>query len=182
MAEDEATGAMALAMAVRELVHAVDTYRGVRAEAAGGVAVIDIVTLGHLLVQGPRTPTELAHTLGVTTASTTDLLDRLQRRDWIVREPHPHDRRRILIQLTDIGRGVISETYREFAALLEPAYSELGPEHRLVVMEFLQAATLRLVHEPRDTAAGPARDRQSPARHNSRGTRRANIAAQDRST
>lgn len=138
----------AVAMAVRELVRAVDAYRGARAEAAGRVAVGDIIALGHLFVQGPQTPTELARRLRVTTASMTELLDRMARREWVVRAPHPHDRRRILIHLTETGREIITDVYREFAARLAPVYEELPGEHRRVVTDFLRAATLRLTADP----------------------------------
>ncbi|NKY86111.1 MarR family winged helix-turn-helix transcriptional regulator [Nocardia veterana] len=139
---------MAMAMAVRALVRGVDSYRGARAEAAGGVAVIDIVALGHLLVQGPQTPTDLARRLGVTTASITDLLDRMEQRRWVLRTPHPRDRRRILASLTEVGHDLITETYREFATRLSPAFTDLPSEDQQVVMRFLETATSCLTGGP----------------------------------
>ena len=56
---------------------------------------------------GPLTGTDIASHLLVTTASITSLLDTLARRGYIRREPHPHDRRKTLISLTDAGRDLV---------------------------------------------------------------------------
>ncbi|NEW38344.1 MarR family transcriptional regulator [Nocardia cyriacigeorgica] len=140
MAGDE----MELALAIRELVRRVDVYRGERAAAIGGVAVTDIVALGHLFVDGPQSPTELSGRLRVTTASVTELVDRLEHRGWISRAPHPHDRRRILVSLTDTGRTLITEAYRDLGARLAPAFTGLSRTEQLAVMSFLRLAAQAL--------------------------------------
>lgn len=55
----------------------------------------------------PLTPTELTerYPLPLTTATMTGLLDTCSRRGWIRREPHPTDRRRTLVHLTDAGEA-----------------------------------------------------------------------------
>ncbi len=133
-----------LALAVRELVRSVDAYRGGRAADVGGVAVTDIVALGHLYVQGSHTPTDLARHLQVTTASITELLDRLEKRAWVSREPHPHDRRRIVVNLTGAGRELIAGIYREFGSRLAPAFDTLDPGQRQTVLDFLRTSAVRL--------------------------------------
>jgi len=51
----------------------------------------------------------IAERLLVTTASTTSLLDTLARRGFVTREPHPDDRRKILVRLTRSGADVVDE-------------------------------------------------------------------------
>ncbi|MFZ8758327.1 MarR family winged helix-turn-helix transcriptional regulator [Microbacterium sp. HMH0099] len=46
------------------------------------------------------TPVDLARYLGVSTASTTALLDRLERSGHVVRDRHPTDRRKVLVTAT----------------------------------------------------------------------------------
>ncbi|MFB3977927.1 MarR family winged helix-turn-helix transcriptional regulator [Microbacterium proteolyticum] len=46
------------------------------------------------------TPADLARHLGVSTASITALLDRLERSDHVRRERHPTDRRKVLVRRT----------------------------------------------------------------------------------
>ena len=55
--------------------------------------------LSYLSVKGVTTPTEIARYIGLTTGSTTTLLDRLQKAGFIRRTPNPHDRRGVLIEV-----------------------------------------------------------------------------------
>ncbi len=52
---------------------------------------------------GARSPTELARSVGQTTAGMTKTLDRLERADLVERRSHPSDRRRVEVVLTDEG-------------------------------------------------------------------------------
>jgi DNA-binding MarR family transcriptional regulator len=57
----------------------------------------------------PLTGTHIASQLLVTTASITSLLDTLAGRGYIVRTPHPTDRRKTLVAITDSGRKLVDE-------------------------------------------------------------------------
>ncbi|MEV4014323.1 MarR family transcriptional regulator [Nonomuraea angiospora] len=52
--------------------------------------------------------------LGLTTGSVTALVDRLERLGYLARRPDPTDRRKSLIQLTDIARQKTWELYGPF--------------------------------------------------------------------
>ena len=54
------------------------------------------------------TPSEFAERANVTRATITGLLDGLEREELVKRQPHPEDRRRLYIHLTDKGRKLIS--------------------------------------------------------------------------
>lgn len=56
---------------------------------------------------GPLTPSTIAERAVVTSASVTSLLDTLERRQLLARRPHPADRRKVLVELTDEGRAVV---------------------------------------------------------------------------
>lgn len=49
----------------------------------------------------------IAERLLVSSASVTSLLDTLERRGLVEREPHPTDRRKILVHLTTEARGIV---------------------------------------------------------------------------
>jgi DNA-binding MarR family transcriptional regulator len=51
-------------------------------------------------------PSELTQTLMLTSSGTTKRLDRLERAGLIARTPDPHDRRGVLITLTDAGHAL----------------------------------------------------------------------------
>lgn len=57
----------------------------------------------------PLTGTDIAGHLLVTTASITSLLDTLARRGYIERHPHPNDRRKILVTITNTGRELVDQ-------------------------------------------------------------------------
>ncbi len=69
------------------------------------------------------TPTELYRSVLVTSATMTERLDRLERRNLIRRRPATRDRRSVLVELTPRGRAVFEQAHTEMlatgAALLE---------------------------------------------------------------
>jgi DNA-binding MarR family transcriptional regulator len=50
------------------------------------------------------TPSECAERSGVTRGTITGLLDGLERDGWVKRQPHPEDRRRLVVQMTEQGQ------------------------------------------------------------------------------
>lgn len=57
----------------------------------------------------PLEPSVIAERLLVTTASMTSLLDNLEKRALIRRQPHPKDRRKILINITPAARAIVDK-------------------------------------------------------------------------
>ena len=86
---------------------------------------------------GPLTPTVIAQRLFVTTASTTSLLDTLERRELIVRTPDPDDRRKTLVSLTDEGRRLVDEFLPQVVALQTAAFADLSEEDRTQMLRSL---------------------------------------------
>lgn len=59
------------------------------------------------LERGPRTLRELADDMGVDAPATTVLIDALEARGLVKREPHPTDRRAKQVSLTAAGRRML---------------------------------------------------------------------------
>jgi DNA-binding MarR family transcriptional regulator len=72
------------------------------ASACAVLAIVDGAT-------EPITPSLIAERAIVSSASTTSVLDTLEKRELLVRRPHPDDRRKLVIELTDAGRAVIDQ-------------------------------------------------------------------------
>jgi len=141
---------LGIAPVLRELVLAVERYRAVRARDVLGVSSTELVALGSLYMDGPRTPTGLARTVGITAASATELCDRLERAGLVRREPHATDRRKRLIILTPRARGALTAIYRELGDIVAPA---LNPAAADDITAFLRAAAAALATAAR---TGPA--------------------------
>jgi predicted transcriptional regulator len=70
-----------------------------------GINVTDLNCLNILALRGRMTAGELARATGLTTASITGVLDRLEEAGFVRREKDPSDRRRVVVRL-DSERGV----------------------------------------------------------------------------
>jgi DNA-binding MarR family transcriptional regulator len=73
----------------------------------------------------PRRITELAAREGVTQPAITLLVNRLQDRGWVTREPDSTDRRVVLVTLTPGGQEVLDRLRAEYRALLHEEMATL---------------------------------------------------------
>lgn len=83
------------------------------------------------------TPGMLAESLQISTASTTKMLDRLERAGHILRSPHPTDRRALMITVTDATRLEARESVGRLHARRFEAAARLSAQERDVVVRFL---------------------------------------------
>ena len=100
--------------ALRRLMHAVEQLR----ESLSGQLRISVTAYQALAELADRelTPKELSLRLRLTTGSVTPLVNHLVQSGYVVREPHPADRRSVMLRLTPAGRhayGWIMDTYRQ---------------------------------------------------------------------
>lgn len=105
----------------------------------------DMRALHYLIVCANRglvaTPGGIAHHLGVSTAATTKLLDRLEQGGHIKRGPHPTDRRALHITITPETRQAAMETVGRQQAKRFYSAARLTPSERDVVIRFLADMT-----------------------------------------
>lgn len=123
---------------IRELSSEItQVYRWVAEQA--GLNQTDLMALYFInRSQGAATPKSLAENLGLTSGATAILLNRLEARDFVVRTPHPTDRRGVLLSLGDAARN------QEFIKLRETLYginssviAKLSPQDAVVVRSFI---------------------------------------------
>jgi len=102
----------------------------------------DMRALHYLIVCAHRnliaTPGGISHHLRISSASTTKLLDRLERGGHIVRAPHPSDRRALAISITPETHQAAMETVGRQQAKRFYAAARLTPAERDVVIRFLR--------------------------------------------
>lgn len=90
------------------------------------------------------TPGAISAHLGISTASTTKLLDRLERGGHITRSPHPSDRRALAIAITPATRRSAIETVGRQHARRFTAAARLLPTEREIVTRFLADMTTEI--------------------------------------
>jgi DNA-binding MarR family transcriptional regulator len=89
--------------------------------------VTDSECFSLLSIKGTSTPTELARYTGLTTGSTTAMLDRLERANLIKRKPNPNDR-----------RGVLIEINKQSAELFQPLVAGIQKAHRKLIAGYTE--------------------------------------------
>jgi DNA-binding MarR family transcriptional regulator len=114
---------------------------------------------------GPLPAGQIAARVLVTTASMTTVLDTLQRRGLVTRTPDPHDRRRVLVALTNTGRAVINAVLPQMAALQTAVCSGVPERSREQLLTLLAA-----VHEGLSAVDLGAVADAAPRRHRATGS------------
>ncbi len=112
----------------------------------------DMRALHFLIVAENRgqivTPSAIAEHLGISTASTTKLLDRLERGRHIQRDTHPTDRRALRITVQSETRAAAMRTVGKQHAKRFIASIDLTSSERAIIANFLENMASQLeVHE-----------------------------------
>jgi DNA-binding MarR family transcriptional regulator len=123
---------------------------GLSPAAVNALAVIEGV--GHPVPAG-----EISAGMHVTTATMTTVLDTLERKGYIRRQPDLTDRRRVLIDITPDAQALLDRILPEIQQLSTAALSPLGDETLVSLLEALTAANDALAGVPRDLPPPPAR-------------------------
>ncbi len=134
--------------ALRELLN-VSAQVGPTIARRAGLSRSELDTL-ELLAGSSVGPADLARHLGVSTAASSGIVDRLVARGHAERRPHASDGRRTEVLITDSGRAeVMGHLAPMFGALLA-LDSALDPADAAVVEAYLRGATraLRRVLRP----------------------------------
>ncbi len=95
----------------------------------------------QLLAPNGATGNELAEHLGITKQAASQMIDYLEEHGYVVRKPHPTDRRGKLVLLTQKGWDCIHNVEAVFANIEQRWTSILGPEH----MQILRTDLRRLI-------------------------------------
>ena len=103
-----------------------------------GLSAGELLALAHLSVDGPLGPTELTHRLHMTTGAMTAMLDRLAERDFVVREPHATDRRRVVVRLTREGRDRVFKQVHGMADDVVAISGRLDADERRAVVRYFE--------------------------------------------
>ena len=91
----------------------------------------------------PISPNNIADQLIISRASVTSLLDSLEKRAFVKRQPHHSDRRMILVELTDSGRQVANQfrpVVHQHEKLWLNALTEEEQEQLIETLRRLQAS------------------------------------------
>jgi len=104
-----------------------------------------LAVLAALRMHGRHSITALAERERVTAPSMSTMLTGLEEQGYVVRIPDPDDRRRVHVEITEVGADVVAETIRRRDELMAAKISaaELTP-HELEVLREASALMRRV--------------------------------------
>lgn len=109
-----------------------------------GMNPTDLESLDMLARHGPMTAGRLAEMTGLTTGAITGLVDRLERHGYARREPHPTDRRSVIVRpLIENAERDLGPAYVAMSEAMDALMSRYGDEELAVIADFMtRAATI----------------------------------------
>jgi DNA-binding MarR family transcriptional regulator len=115
----------------------------------------ELLALDHLGMDGELSPTDLARRLRMHSGAVTALVDRLTAHGHVSRVPHPSDRRKLVVRLTDAGRA---ETMRQLGPMVDDVVALVA---RLPKAD--RTTVGRFVDDLAELVAGRAKPEDGPA-------------------
>jgi len=113
----------------------------------------------------PLEPSVIAERLLTTTGTMTSLLDILEKRGLIERRPHPHDRRKLLVNITPAAQSIVDALLPSFhareRAVISDAFTVSEQRQLLQLIAKLQQAAIRADSAPAVQDARRVRPNQS---------------------
>jgi DNA-binding MarR family transcriptional regulator len=103
-----------------------------------GVAAIDLEVMDLLGQRGPLSPGELATVSGVTPATMTGILDRLERDGWVRRARDDPDRRRVTIQVMPGRVPALANEFRGMQSRLQDVCADYSDGQLEIITDFLE--------------------------------------------
>lgn len=105
----------------------------------------------QLLQRGPRTAGELARETGLTTASMTGMIDRLEKAGFVVRRRDPDDRRRVIVEI-DADRAVrdIAPVFQPLLKSWRAAMADYDEDDLRLIADFLRRVEDSIAAEIQD--------------------------------
>lgn len=126
-------------VALRELITVLEQVPGALARRAN-LSATELSAL-QLLIRASHSPGDLARGLGVTTAASSGIIDRLVARGFAQRQPHQSDRRRMHVLITEGGREHLMGHLLPMYAALQELDAQLNAAQREQIAKYLQGAS-----------------------------------------
>jgi DNA-binding MarR family transcriptional regulator len=102
---------------------------------------VDLDCLDLISRHGPLSPTALARRAGLHPATVTGILDRLERRGWVVRERDPADRRAVLVRVLPDRGAEVFRLYAGMNASLDEICADYADDELDRLAAFLRRTT-----------------------------------------
>lgn len=121
----------------------------------------DVTALEHLVRRSDIGPAGLASLLGMTTASATVLVDRLEKAGHVERRSHPEDRRRKQLVVTEHATTEVFTALQPIFEMHREIDEQFTDEEQAVIESYLLQVGQRYRAHVQGESAGPAAGRRA---------------------
>jgi DNA-binding MarR family transcriptional regulator len=106
--------------------------------AIAGINSTDLECLDAIHTRGAASPGDLAAATGLTTGAVTSVIDRLEQAGYVRREPHPSDRRKVLLRLQPQATQKVADLYAPLQKEMLSLWSQYDEDQISLVIDFLK--------------------------------------------
>lgn len=110
------------------------------AAAKYGLGITDMKTLSALQQEGAMTAGQLALRLSLTTGAVTNVIDRLERQDFVKRVPDPHDRRKVIVTINESKLATGENVYLSMGEAFYRLFETYTTEQLEFLVQFYRAS------------------------------------------
>lgn len=93
--------------------------------------------------EGKVIPSDISNEMGITSARVAAALNNLEAKGLIIRRIDIEDRRRIIIELTDLGKEQVQKQYKKIMGMVTNMLKYLGEEDTIELIRILKKLALK---------------------------------------
>ncbi|MCI1590214.1 MarR family winged helix-turn-helix transcriptional regulator [Heyndrickxia oleronia] len=103
-----------------------------------GLNATDHKCLDYLNRTGPVTAGQLADITGLTTGAVTNIIDRLEKAGYVIRDKDPNDRRRVVVKPIPEGSAQLSPMFHSIMQSTLNIISRYNEQEILLILDFIR--------------------------------------------
>lgn len=119
-----------------------------------GIAMEQFMILELLYSKGPHPIQKISDTFSIPSGSITYVVDKLEKKDWVYRQPAPTDRRGCHVVLTEKGQALLNDIFPKHAAVISSQLSCIGTEDKRRLADLLKSIGLGAEALGKQTGSG----------------------------
>ncbi|PUA40736.1 MarR family transcriptional regulator [Paenibacillus elgii] len=109
---------------------------------AYGISPIMMYTLEYLRKHPDSIAVDIANEFGLTRGAVTQLLDKLEEQNLVVRKPHPNSRRSLSLQVTDQGNELANAILDAYNKKIEKLFANYSADELASLKQLLEKLPL----------------------------------------
>lgn len=103
----------------------------------------DFAILEALYHKGRQTIREISESVLISTGSITYVIDKLEKKEFLIRTNCPEDRRAVYLEITEKGKQVMDDIFPKHQQVIEELFEDISEEEKQTVIDVLKRVGIR---------------------------------------